>query len=305
MKARLKRAVHATERRFNRRVFYGVFVVMMIAVAIHTLRQPRMYEARGEIGFRFAVVVQSEPRFVESRISCGPTINTVREVMASGKIMQQVIARLAPEERRTFLEPYQTVDDSDAETERLVLANRRIKADTAGFAVDVSYRHPDRLMAARIVGLHLSEFEALEKRVRAEDEAAALKELEMRADQTRQKGDEWERAVVAYRERQSTSDDGRWESDEGYRALVEKRDEAKKLETMIRARLAEMRSPDRAASSMRHYIQYPIIPAAGDYLITPVLVRAACGATVAGFLAGVIALLVGRRSTFNPREETL
>lgn len=290
MKARLKNAALQISRRFNGRVFGWVFVALMVVVAVYALRQPRVYEARGVLKIEVPEH-RSDPVVDESAVSCRVDVNTIKEVLASQKILQLVIERLTAEERSAFFQPYGPIDHLDEEIKRLIQSNRVLNTDRAALILEIRYRHPDRHMAALIARLHLEEMQAYEARVRIDEEKNALKELEMRAAQVGLQYDAIGRTMADYRQNRTELKDDELEKEEKYQGMLKTGEELKKLKLGIQDRLAEIRSSEKRTPAFGHSIELPVVPAEDDYLLGPlvgVFARGVALAAVAGVLAAVV-----------------
>jgi capsular exopolysaccharide synthesis family protein len=108
----------------------------------------------------------------------------VVEVLSSGAIIQKVAERITGEDMRQFMAPYEKGKGSDPVTPLEVLGeNRKIIPKRLSLMINVVYRHPDRLIAAKVANLFVDEFIAYNSRVRIDESMKAVEELKIRADQ--------------------------------------------------------------------------------------------------------------------------
>lgn len=296
MNVRVKRAAQQVRRRFNGRVFCAVFVAMMIAVTVYAWRQPRVYEARGELEIRRIVPLPDAPAMVveESAISCGEDLNTTREVVASRVMLRRVTDRLSVNERDAFLEPYGRGGDSDEAIEQLIRTNRILAMAPKTWRLELRFRHPDRLIASRIVEVFLDESVAYEAGRRMDDTAYAVRMLTERSEQVAKQVETFHRELAAYRESRPELGATELEKDDAYQALSKKAEDDRKLHKMILERLSDANSGDQRGWGWR-IIQAPTVPSADEYLRAPIFRNLGWGVLLAAATAALAAVVFKRQ----------
>jgi hypothetical protein len=293
---RLQSAVRQWRRRFNGRLFFGVFIVLMIVTAIYVSRQPRLYEARGMLELPRPVIQVLNTEVEDASIQSGYDVNTVLAVMASQTMTHWVMDRLTSEERRAFFEPYGLSDQSDEVLQRLIRANRTLAAEPRSYAIWMRYRHPDRHIASRIVELVLDQSVDYDARVRGDERRGAMENLKLRAEQAGLQAEERAQEVVNYKKRWPNLSAAELERDETYQALVKKAEIGKNLHAMILKRLDDVRDTEGHEAGGWRIGQPPGTPDEGDYLIAPLAVTFGWGTLIATVTAGLAAVLFQRRS---------
>ena len=289
-------------RRFDGLIFWWTLCLLLCAVAVLVARQTRLYEATGVLEIpRPKLPMVGNHEVVDAWIRSEYEINTVLEVVASKAMISWVFDRLTVEERSVFFRLHGITDHSAEPFQRLIQANRTLSLDKVTFEIRMSYRHPDRHMASRIVDLFLKEGVAFDARVKTNEATAARQYLEQRAEHARQRVQVCEQAAFAYLQSRLTISGGEQEAKETYESLIRKTEIEANLHKQILARLSDMHAADKSAVNGWRISQAPITPGEDDYLLAPLLVTAAGGLAIA-IITGVLAALLFKRRTIPSNQ---
>ena len=127
-------------------------------------------------------VVPDENGFVAPR-KYSLDLNTVVKLLESSTIIQNVSARLTGDDLRRFMAPYETSKSGSVASLVTILGeNRRIVPQPTALQLRVQYRHPDRLLAAKVANLFADEFIAYQLHTQIERSLNEIAELQTRAD---------------------------------------------------------------------------------------------------------------------------
>ncbi len=187
------------------RVWYVVvvFLVVFSSALVYTFSQTKIFESVASIQVlrQDAKVIQAES-VVETRVLSTEDLNTLVKVLESAVIIKRVADRITGDELRQFMAPYEKGRWGDPLTPLEVLGgNRRIVPLRLSLVVQVSYRHPDPVIAAKIANMFVDEFLQWNARVRIDESMRAVEDLQIRAEQQRKRVEEQALALQAYREK--------------------------------------------------------------------------------------------------------
>jgi succinoglycan biosynthesis transport protein ExoP len=163
-----------------------VFLVVFSSALVYTFSQTKIYQSSASLQIYRSdpTVMKNVEAVVDNTVRGAEDLNTVVEVLSSGAIIQKVAERITGEDMRQFMAPYEKGKGSDPVTPLEVLGeNRKIIPKRLSLMINVVYRHPDRLMAAKVANLFVDEFIAYNSRVRIDESMKAVEELKIRADQ--------------------------------------------------------------------------------------------------------------------------
>ncbi len=187
------------------RVWYVVvvFLVIFSSSLVYTFSQTKIFESSASVQ-----VLRQDPRVmqteavVDSSIRGTEDLNTLVKVMESSLIIKRVADRITGEDLRQFMAPYEKGRWGDPLTPLEVLGyNRTINPLRLSLVVQVSYRHPDPLIAARIANMFVDELIQWNSRVRIDDTIRGVEDLQIRVEQQRKRVEEQAFALQAYREK--------------------------------------------------------------------------------------------------------
>ena len=187
------------------RVWYVVvvFLVVFSSALVYTFSQTKIYQSYASVQVlrQDARVFQAE-NVVDSTVRTTEDLNTLVKVLESGLMIKRVADRITGEELRQFMAPYEKGRWGDPLTPLEVLGfNREISPLRLSLIVQVSYRHPDPVIAAKIANMFVDEFLQWNARVRIDESMRAVEDLQIRAEQQRKRVEEQANALQAYREK--------------------------------------------------------------------------------------------------------
>jgi polysaccharide biosynthesis transport protein len=187
------------------RVWYVVvvFLVVFSSSLVYTFSQTKIYESAASIQ-----VLRQDPRVmqteavVDTSIRSGEDLNTLLKIMESGLIIKRVADRITGDDLRQFMAPFEKGRWGDPLTPLEVLGqNRRIAPLRMSLMVQVGYRHPDPIIAARIANMFVDELIQWNSRVRIDDTIRGVEDLQVRVEQQKKRVEEQAIALQNYREK--------------------------------------------------------------------------------------------------------
>jgi capsular exopolysaccharide synthesis family protein len=187
------------------RVWYVVvvFLVVFSSALVYTFSQTKIYESYASVQ-----VLRQESRVIEanavvdSSVRGTEDLNTLVKVLESSIIIKRVADRITGDELRQFMAPYEKGRWGDPLTPLEVLGyNRKISPLRLSLVVQVSYRHPDPVIAAKVANMFVDEFMQWNARVRIDESMRAVEDLQIRAEQQRKRVEEQANALQDYREK--------------------------------------------------------------------------------------------------------
>jgi polysaccharide biosynthesis transport protein len=178
------------------------FLVVFGSVLIYSLSEIPIYQSTATVEvFRRNPMVMQVQQVMDSEIRSAEDLNTQVNILKSETIVQRVAARLSGEDLRQFLVPYIKPGLPAPRAAALLLGNRDIVPKRTSLIVDISYRHPDPQVAARVANLFADEYIAYNAHILVDESLKAVEELELRADEQRKKVDDIAGALQNYREK--------------------------------------------------------------------------------------------------------
>lgn len=202
-------AAHRTVKDYllilRERIWYIVvaFLVVFSSAILFTLSQTKQYDSVASVQiFRRDPTIMQVQAVVDNEIRSAEDLNTQVKILESAAIIQKVADRLTGDDLRRFMAPYEKDNATDPILPIEVLAdNRKIVPQRLSLLIQVQYRHPDRLIAAKVANLFVDEFITYNARVRIDESMKAVEDLKSRADDQRKKVDELSVKLQAYREK--------------------------------------------------------------------------------------------------------
>jgi capsular exopolysaccharide synthesis family protein len=185
------------------RVWYVVvvFLVVFSSALVYTFSQTKIFESVASVQ-----ILRQDPRVMETETVIDTTVrttedlNTLVKVMESQLIIDRVNQRITGEELREFMAPYEKGRWGEPLTPREVLGlNRRINPLRLSLVVQVSYRHPDPVIAARTANMFVDELIQWSSRLRIDGTIRGVEDLQIRVEQQRKRVDEQATALAEYR----------------------------------------------------------------------------------------------------------
>lgn len=167
--------------KFNTLAFSLVMFVGCGLSLFWSLRQPRLYEAVGEIqSFKLEDAKQA------------------KALITSDKVAESVASRLSAEDK-TLLIAQGRRGDEGLSTERLLARNLRVETDLHTLMTTVGYRSADPELAARIAKFYLEETIARSARQKSDANVHEEELLQRMLEKQRVKAGEAQNALLAYR----------------------------------------------------------------------------------------------------------
>ncbi len=202
-------AAHRTVKDYllilRERIWYIVvaFLVVFSSAILYTLSQTKLYDSVASVQiFRRDPTIMQVQAVMDNEIRSAEDLNTQVKILESAAIIQKVAERLTGDDLRRFMAPYEKENASDPVLPIEILAeNRKIIPQRLSLLIQVQYRHPDRLIAAKVTNLFVDEFITYNARVRIDESMKAVEDLKSRADDQRKKVDELSVKLQAYREK--------------------------------------------------------------------------------------------------------
>ncbi|HTJ78285.1 MAG TPA: polysaccharide biosynthesis tyrosine autokinase [Rariglobus sp.] len=205
---------HAVQRGFRdytlilrERIWYVVvvFLVVFSSVLVYTFSQTKIYQSTASIQIfrRDPTVMKNVEEVMSNTVSNAEDLNTVVGVLSSNVIVQNVAQRITGDDLRQFMAPYEKDRRSDDPVTPIEVLgkNRVIVPERLSLIINIQYRHPDRLVAAKIANMFVDEFIAYNARVRIDESMKAVEELKIRADQQERKVRDLATELQVYREK--------------------------------------------------------------------------------------------------------
>lgn len=186
------------------RIWYVVvvFLVVFSSSLVFTFGKTKIYESTASV----QVLRQDAKAFyaenvIDTSVRGAEDLNTLVKVMESALIVKRVADRITGDELRSFMKPYESGRWGGPLTPLEVLGqNRRINPLRLSLVVQVSYRHPDPVVAAKVANMFVDEFLQWNARVRIDESMIVVQDLQIRAEQQRKRVEEQALALQAYRE---------------------------------------------------------------------------------------------------------
>jgi polysaccharide biosynthesis transport protein len=186
------------------RIWYIVaaFIVVLAATLVYTYRLTPLYESTATVQiFRRNPLVMQVQQVMDSEIRSAEDLNTQINILNSANMAERVAARLTGEDLKKFVAPFQQPDAAPPAAAGIIRGNRTIVAQRLSLFVTITFRHPDREVAATIANLYADEYLNYTSRTQVEESLKAVVELEQRANEQRKKVDDMAKGLQAYREK--------------------------------------------------------------------------------------------------------
>ncbi len=186
------------------RIWYVVvvFLVVFASALVYTFGKTKMYESFASVQvLRQDANAFHAERVIDTSVRGAEDLNTLVKVMESALIVKRVADRITGEELRNFMKPYESGRWGGPLTPLEVLgSNRRITPLRLSLVVQVSYRHPDPVVAANVANMFVDEFLQWSARVRIDESMIVVQDLQIRAEQQGKRVEEQALKLQDYRE---------------------------------------------------------------------------------------------------------
>ncbi|MDR1788902.1 MAG: polysaccharide biosynthesis tyrosine autokinase [Opitutaceae bacterium] len=189
------------------RIWYIVviFLVVMSLTLVYTFSRTKIYEAGVSLNIlrrEITISAASKGAAPITDIMNSEDFNTVVEVLKSGTIVGRVAERLTGEELRQFMAPYERGKGEDPIAPAAILGqNRSIIPLRMTLFVRVQYRHPDRIIAAKVANYFAEEFIAYNSIDRTKELLGVGEQLKIHLKQQQDKVKQLAEELQEYKER--------------------------------------------------------------------------------------------------------
>lgn len=188
------------------RVWYVVvvFLVVFSSALVYTFSQTKIYESTATVQVlrRDNRVLDKTEDLTYTAVVSTEDLNTLVKVLESSLIIKRVADRITGEELRQFMAPYEKGRWGDPLTPLEVLGyNRKISPLRLSLVVQVTYSHPDPVIAAKVANMFVDEFLQWNTRIRIDEAMRAVEDLQIRAEQQRKRVDDQANELREYREK--------------------------------------------------------------------------------------------------------
>ncbi len=180
-----------------------VFLVVFSSALVYTVSATKIYESTATIQLlRDDPTVLQVEDVVDTQIRGAEDLNTQVKLLESMNLIEKVADRITGDELVKFLAPYQKGKEGDPVTPHGILAeNRKIVPQRLSLVIAIQFRHPDRVIAAKVANYFTDEFINFNNRQRIAESLKAVDDLKVRAETQGEKVDELAQELQAYRER--------------------------------------------------------------------------------------------------------
>jgi capsular exopolysaccharide synthesis family protein len=186
------------------RIWYVVmaFLVVFASVLIFTYTKTPIYQSTATVQiFRREAMVMQVQQVMDNEVNSAEDLNTQVNILKSSTIVQHVAERLAGEDLRRFLAPYERPGRPPPSVEGILQTNRDVVPQRLSLIIAIEYNHPDKEIAAKVANLFADEYIAYNAHVQADESIKAVEELSDRADEQRKKVEDIANALQTYREK--------------------------------------------------------------------------------------------------------
>jgi Mrp family chromosome partitioning ATPase len=195
------------------RIWYVVvvFLVVFSSAVIYTLSQPKIYRSSTTVQlFRSGPNLVPGVKIMEDDIRGIEDLNTQIKVLESTRVIKRVADRIASDDLKSFLAPYEKTTADLAFVSDILALNRKIVQSRLSLVVSVTYDHPDRLVAAKVANYFAEEYLANNSQIRVEESNDADRQLNRKVDEQRKVVEVLSNQLQEYKEKKSmVSLDGR------------------------------------------------------------------------------------------------
>jgi polysaccharide biosynthesis transport protein len=186
------------------RIWYIVvaFLVVFASALIYTYAQTPVYESVATVQiFRREAMVMQVQQVMDNQVNTAEDLNTQVNILKSSTIIQRVADRLTGEDRRLFLAPYEKAGRPAPVIDVILEKNRDVVPQRLSLIISITYRHPNRDLAAKVANFFADEYIAYNAHMQADESIRAVEELSQRADEQRKKVEDMANGLQAYREK--------------------------------------------------------------------------------------------------------
>lgn len=186
------------------RIWYVVvvFLVVFSSALVYTLSQTKIYRSVAVVQvFRNGPQVVPGQQVVDEKISGADDLNTQIEILKSASIIKKVAERITGDDLRAFLAPYERSSAEPAFVQDVLAANRKVIPTRLSLIVNLTYDHPDRVVAAKVANLFAQAYLEHNVRIRIEDTQLAVNQLNVIVEDQRKRVEKLAEQLQAYKEK--------------------------------------------------------------------------------------------------------
>lgn len=186
------------------RIWYVVvvFLVVFSSSLVYTLSQTKVFRSSATVQiFRRDPNVIQMQQVMDNDIRSAEDLNTQIKVLESISIIRKVAERIAGDDLRLFLAPYEKSSADTAFVSEILSLNRKVVQTRLSLIVNITYDHPDRFVAAKVANLFADAYLEHNTRIRIDDSANAFNALNVTVEDQRKKVEQMADALQAYKEK--------------------------------------------------------------------------------------------------------
>ena len=182
-----------------------VFLVVFSSALVYTLSRVKVYQSSTTVQiFRRDPMVIKGDKVMDDDIRGAEDLNTQIKIMESVTMVQRVASRLAGDDLRAFLAPYEkTAADSEFVT-GTIYQNRKIVPQRLTLVVTIAYLHPDPAVAAKVANLFAEEYLKNNAELRFKLQTKANDELQITVADQQKRVNQLAQKLQEYKESNKT-----------------------------------------------------------------------------------------------------
>ncbi|MEM7789924.1 MAG: polysaccharide biosynthesis tyrosine autokinase [Verrucomicrobiota bacterium] len=194
---------------FRERLWYLIvaFFIIFSGSILYTFNKTKVYTAVAQIQ-----MLRDDPSAMgpsiemeQNQIRGAEDLNTQIKIFESATIIKGVEQRLQDEDRQRFMAPYTEALSLSGPLSPidLLARNRRIIPERLSLVINVTFTHPDPIIAAKVANLFAKEFIDYNLTLNIDVSMKAVEDLRIRADQQKDRVEELELKLAEYREQKN------------------------------------------------------------------------------------------------------
>jgi polysaccharide biosynthesis transport protein len=178
-----------------------VFLVVFSSALVYTLSETKVYQSSTTVQiFRRDPTVIKGDKVLDDDIRGAEDLNTQIEIIKSGTMVQRVAGRIAGDDLRAFLAPYERTTADTGFVADIIARNRKIIPQRLTLVVTIAYQHPDRFVAAKVANLFAEEYLKNNAELRFKLATKANEELQMTVADQQKRVNQLAQKLQAYKE---------------------------------------------------------------------------------------------------------
>ena len=185
-----------------------VFFIIFLGSILYTFNTTKLYTAYSTIELLRddpTVMLSSGGNLEQNEIRTAEDLNTHISKLESITIIQGVERRLQEDELAQFMAPYKGVFSFTGPLSafEILAKNRRINPRRMSLMVNISFKHPNPVIAAKVANLFGDEYINSMLSQNIDASMKAVEDLRKRAEQKKNRVEELELTIAEYRERKN------------------------------------------------------------------------------------------------------